>query len=156
MSDGKSQILRLRGYVNGFFNVFEVYGNISTVFRFSGTYQLKSFHRQAFIYSFLNNLMATYSQRIIFFTIRIFHCSSYSIYFFYGFRAMLYNCFNYLIFCDFTTITSILRICIFLNPDRYLYLLLIKIYIRFCVIVSEYSGPWAPVNILLRASRSDA
>ena len=40
MSDGKSQILRLRGYVNGFFNVFEVYGNISTVFRFSGTYQL--------------------------------------------------------------------------------------------------------------------
>ena len=62
--------------------------------------------------------MTTNSQRIVFFTIRIFHCPSDGIYFFYGFRAMLYNCFNYLIFCDFATITSILRICIFLKPDR--------------------------------------
>jgi len=81
--------------------------------------------------------MATYSQRIVFFTIRIFHCPSYGIHFFYGFRAMLYNCFNYLIFCDFAAITSILRICIFLKPYWDFNLLFIRLNIKFRIIVSN-------------------
>ena len=64
--------------------------------------------------------MATYSQRIVFFTIRIFHCPSYGIHFFYGFRAMLYNCFNYLIFCDFATITSIRQFHFNGEPTTYM------------------------------------
>ena len=74
------------------------------------------FEDPVFLKSMVNTILFVIG--IVFFTIRFFHSSSYRIHFFNCLHTMLNHSFYYLFFSDFTAITRILWICIFLKPNR--------------------------------------